>query len=189
LKKDEIFSKLHIRGDYKNRLERIMEKKGFSMDVRNLLLSMFYKMEIAYEDYKTVKQGERTKKEVLEEMISIIEKDCKTIELVNVSKPKKEVEKERQKINKAIDGKVISYPNELDLIYELYDLRSDRYKVSSQYLIFTNTLDTLLNKGRTLDSSEIIRDFDGWSWGTSTVEEEDVYLNLTYQNIRLLMRN
>ena len=49
----DIFSK--IIKDYNNELEIILEQKAFSSDVKNLLLSMLYKIENAYEDYKKVK--------------------------------------------------------------------------------------------------------------------------------------
>ena len=50
----DIFSKINLK-DYNNVLEKILENKNFSEDVKNLLLSMFYKIENAYEEYITVK--------------------------------------------------------------------------------------------------------------------------------------
>ena len=50
--KDDIFSKLK---DYNNILENVLEQKDFSVDAKNLLLSMLYKIENGYQDYKTVK--------------------------------------------------------------------------------------------------------------------------------------
>ena len=41
--------------DYNNELETVLEKKDFSEDVKNLLLSMIYKVETSYSDYKKAK--------------------------------------------------------------------------------------------------------------------------------------
>ena len=55
--KEEIFSKFK---DYNRELEKILEKKNFSKDTKNLLLSMFYKLEISYNDYYAVKRKSKT---------------------------------------------------------------------------------------------------------------------------------
>ena len=61
--KEEIFSKFK---DYNKELEKILEKKDFSKDTKNLLLSMFYKLDISYNDYSKVKRNTKTKAEYLE---------------------------------------------------------------------------------------------------------------------------
>ena len=56
MEKNKILSKFNIDiKDYNNELEKILESKLFSYDVKNLLLSMLYKIENAYKDYETVK--------------------------------------------------------------------------------------------------------------------------------------
>ena len=60
MKKEDIFSKLYIK-DYNNQLEKILENKKFSEEVKNLLLSMFYKIEVAYNDYSKIKADSKTK--------------------------------------------------------------------------------------------------------------------------------
>ena len=84
MKKEDFLSKLNIK-DYNNQLEDILEKKSFSEGAKNILLNILYKIETAYEDYNKVKIDTITKKDILEEIIEIIEKQCKEIELV---KPK-----------------------------------------------------------------------------------------------------
>ena len=54
MKTKKIFSKLNIK-NYNDELEEILESKLFSFDVKNLLLSMLYKIENAYQDYMAVK--------------------------------------------------------------------------------------------------------------------------------------
>ena len=56
MEKNNILSKLNINiRDYNNELEKILENKLFSYDVKNLLLSMLYKIENSYKDYEAVK--------------------------------------------------------------------------------------------------------------------------------------
>ena len=83
MKKIKILSKFNIdMKDYNNELEKILENKLFSYDVKNLLLSMLYKIENAYKDYETVKRQVPTKKEYIENILRIIKEKCLKILLV-----------------------------------------------------------------------------------------------------------
>ena len=64
MEKEKLISKLNIK-DYNNQLEKILSKKTFTEDTKNLLLSMLYKIENAYEDYKKVSVDAKTKREIL----------------------------------------------------------------------------------------------------------------------------
>ena len=187
LGREELFSKLNIK-DYNNKLEKIIAKKAFSLDTKNLLLSMLYKMEVSYEDYSKVKVDTKLKRDILEEMLRIIEIDCKYIELVKPTLERNEVLKDRKSISIKKERKVISYPNEKALIYALYNIKRKKFEVTSEYTVIKKSMEDLLNNGSSTDSSEIIRDFDGWSWNVSLTDIEDLYLNLAYQNIQMLVR-
>ena len=50
-KAEKLLRKIHIK-DYTNSLEKVLEGKYFSVDTKNLLLSMLYKIENAYKDYE-----------------------------------------------------------------------------------------------------------------------------------------
>ena len=66
MEKNKILSKFNIDiKDYNNELEKILESKLFSYDVKNLLLSMLYKIENAYKDYETVKVEVPSKREYI----------------------------------------------------------------------------------------------------------------------------
>ena len=69
--KEDIFSKINLK-DYNNILENILEQKDFSEDTKNLLLSMLYKIEMAYNDYEKVKQNVETKEEFLTNIILLM---------------------------------------------------------------------------------------------------------------------
>ena len=185
--REEFLSKLNMR-DYSNKLEKIIDKKAFSMDTKNLLLNMFYKMESAYEDYNRVKVDTMAKRDMLEEMLGIIETDCKFIELAKPTQSKKEILEQRKNVAVQKERKVVSYPNERDLIHAIYSIKRSKFEVLSKYNITKNGIENLLNSGNNDNNSEIIRDFDGWSWNVAISDIEDLNLNLVYQNIQMLVR-
>lgn len=184
--REEIFSKLNIK-DYNNELEKILEKKSFSEGAKNILLNILYKMETAYEDYNKVKVYTNAKKEMLQEMLKIIDKDCKEIELV---KPKlNEETKLGDKKFIVEDSKIVSYPNEKTVCYGLYNLSTNKISINSKYSFLKRPLEKVLNKGKTIDLEEIVRDFDGWSWNVVKEEIENYICNIVYQNIKILVGN
>lgn len=184
--REEIFSKLNMK-DYNNELEKILERKNFSEGTKNILLNILYKMETAYEDYNKVKVYTNVKKEMLQEMLKIIDKDCKEIELV---KPKlNEVTKLGDEKFVVEDNKIISYPNEKTVCYGLYNLSRNKININSKYNFLKKALENLLNKGNIIDKEELLRDFDGWSWNVVIEEIEDYVCNLVYQNVKILVGN
>ena len=64
--KEDFFSRFK---DYNKELEKILDHKEFSQEAKNLLLSMFYKLEAAYQDYSTVKRHCFTKQEYLQKIL------------------------------------------------------------------------------------------------------------------------
>ena len=68
--------------NYHNMLEKILDKKDFTANTKSLLLSMLYKLEAAYNDYKTVKVMVKNKDEFLKEIIETIEEKCVIIKLL-----------------------------------------------------------------------------------------------------------
>ena len=86
MKKQKILSRFNINvKDYNIELEEILDKKTFSEEAQNLLLSIFYKIENFYSDYKVVKREVPTRDEFIESLIKIIFKYCNKID---VMKPK-----------------------------------------------------------------------------------------------------
>ena len=75
----KIFSKFK---DYTEMLEEILDKKYFSGQIKNLLLSMLYKIEISYNDFEKVKKVVREKEEYIDDILNIIQKYCDNINCV-----------------------------------------------------------------------------------------------------------
>lgn len=176
MEKEKLLSKLNIK-DYNNQLEKILTKKAFSGDTKNLLLSMLYKVESAYEDYKTVNVETKTKKEILEEILDIIENDCEMIEIVKTQDSKTLPE----------EKKIITYLNARKMLYEIYQLKQKKFEIQNKYEIIKPALETTLNQGYSISSNEIIRDFDGWSWNIDIDEIENITANVIYQTIKILI--
>ena len=129
MEKEKFLSKFNIT-DYNNELEDILEKKSFSEGTKNILLNILYKMETSYEDYNKVKKETGTKKDILEEVLQIVRKKCKEIEIV---KPKidKKTKLEDKKFILEKD-KIIVYPNEKDMYFALLNLQDNKYKIEKE---------------------------------------------------------
>lgn len=178
LEKENLISKLNIK-NYNNQLEKILTKKDFSEDTKNLLLSMLYKVENAYDDYSTVNKDTKTKKETLEEILEIIEKNCEQIEIVKTRESKCIIE----------EKKIITYLNTQKILYEIYQIKQQKFKVFEQYEIIKPAIEEALNQGYSIASNEVIRDFDGWSWNIVTEDIDNLDINLIYQTLRILVGN
>lgn len=176
MEKEKFIYKLNIK-DYSNELEKILDKKTFSEDAKNLLLNMIYKIENSYNDYKTANVDVKSKKEILEEILRTINKDCDNIEIV------------KSKKNEVIynDKKIISYLNAKKILYDIYELQSKKFKVTKKYKILKTIIEDTLNQGYSISNTEIIRDFDGWSWNILINEIENIKANLIYQILKILV--
>ncbi|MBO4816383.1 MAG: hypothetical protein J5507_05745 [Clostridia bacterium] len=142
-------------------------------------------METAYEDYNKVKQETDLKKEFLEDIIEVIKKKCKEIELVKPKLDKKtKLEDKKYIVEK---NKIISYPNEKTVYYGLCNMKNDVFKINKEYTVFQKPIEQLLNSGYIMDLEELIRDFDGWAWNVATEDIENYTYNLIYQNIKMLV--
>lgn len=184
--KKDFFSKLK---NYNNELEQVLEKKTFSSDIKNLLLSMFYKVEVSYKDYQKVKRVDKDKNDLMEELIKVIEKNCNKIEIVepNSSKGKVLQKYNLYSISDRTYKKIISYPIEADLLYAIADIERSYYYINEDHYIENKIFEKMLSIGYCMNLKEIIRDFSGWSWKIETKEIENISYNLIYQIIRILV--
>lgn len=132
--KEDLFSKLNIK-DYNNQLENILENKPFSEGAKNILLNILYKMETAYEDYNKIKVDTKSKKDLLTEIINVIENDCKEIELVKPRLNEETKLGDKTFITEEDKGKLISYPNEKTVFYSLCHLDNKNFIIPNKYII------------------------------------------------------
>jgi len=178
--KEKILSKLNIK-DYRNELELILDTKKFDEEAKNLLLSIFYKIDNFYKDYSLVKKESENKNKFLEEYINIIKTKCKSIKILQ---PQETSKTKRYEINRA-KGEIKTFPNENILVQALYELAE--VQLTGKKIEFTNKciLD-MLNKGNTINSTEPIRDFNGWSWKIELNNTKTMEYNLIFQNFLIL---
>ena len=181
--KEKILSKLNMK-DYKNELELILEEKNFDEEAKSLLLGIFYKLDNFYKDYMTVKKDTELKNQYLEDFINIIKTKCKYIYLI---KPQDFKEKKKYEVDKK-RGEIKCVPNEIILLYAVYEL-SEKDISEEKYLLedFTKIcVNNVLNKGKTINEIEPIRDFNGWSWNIQIDNSTNIVYNLIFQNILIL---
>lgn len=184
-KKEDLFGKLNIK-DYNNQLEEVLETKNFSSDTKNFLLSILYKIEIAYNDYYRVKSLKQTKGEFIEEIIETLKNNCESIDLIKPSDERynKFIEKKEKCIVNKEKKSIISLYNEQIFLFAILKLRDTHYKFKDA--IVGNPLKELFEYGRNINAKEVIRDFDGWSWHIETKLVESIECNLVFQNILML---
>lgn len=188
MKKSDFFSKITVK-NYNNVLEEILEKKKFPSNAKNLLLSIFYKVELGYTDYKTIKRLEITIGQFLEEIIETIRDKCEKIELVEPNSKKGQVLTKHglTSISDSNSKTIISFPIEKELLYAIYNLRDDDFRIKKKYPLISTTLSNILRIGSNIEIKEVIRDFNGWSWDIDKNNIENFECNLIYQNIRILL--
>lgn len=188
--KEDIFSKINLK-DYNNILENILEQKAFSEDVKNLLLSMLYKIENGYEDYETVKVNVISKKYFLKKIVQIIKEECTQIKLIRPLSEESKILEEKH-ANYVIDkekGEIMVYPNERMALEAIITLNQKEIPLEKEYDLFSNSLETILLTGQRMNLVEVIRDFNGWSWDITTSQMESKNINILYQNLLLLLGN
>ena len=183
--KEELFSKFK---DYNNELEEILEKKDFSKDAKNLLLSMFYKLESSYKDYQTVKRRVKSKQEYLENILDNI-KQCLQIRLI---KPNTEEFNEFIKENKIYDvdlklKKISVIENEISLLSAILELNNFKIYLGEEYNLIRNAFPYLINTANDMNNIEVLRDFNAFSWNIDFEEIQDIPVNLVYENLKILL--
>ena len=182
-----------LKKDYNQELEEIAESKRFEKEAQNLLLSMLYKVEASYDDYKTVKREVPTKEAFLQNIIDIVKKYCKEIEIARPnSLLEKELTKSRCKIleeepdNKYNnEQKIIFFPNEKVVLYSI--IRAGIEKINPKLSLKDKAMLMTIQIGKCIAYSESIRDFNGFSWTTGVSEIESLDCNIVYTDLIYLL--
>lgn len=184
--KEDIFQLIKMK-NYNNALERILEKKDFTEDVKNLLLSMLYKIENSYEDYETVKKDVQTKSQYIRNLLNIIN-NINEIILAKPNSEEDEMLKKEGKVCKVDEekGQIIVYQNEQMMLKALYEISPKQIEIKEKYELYKKVLEQLLSKGYVYNNAEVIRDFNGWSWDINKKEIEDLEYNVLYQNMLMI---
>ena len=174
----KLFSKFKNQNDD---LEAILINKTFSTFIKNLLLSMIYKIEISYDDYSEVKQVNKTSKEIIFEINKTIEKYCDFIQLADPNDNTLEKNKVLGLVNLQ-ERSIFSYPTEVALLYSILSIMPKYYYIKDEY-IFKNLIQSSLVDGFIANTIEIIQDFNGWTWDNSPKTNSQFISHLIYHNL------
>lgn len=187
-KNEKLLDKI-VKKDYNNELERILEKKPYAENVKSILLSILYKLETSYKDYKQVKQDVVSKEELIEGIINVIENDCDEIKLVKPHSKESEIIGDRTFLVEKRKKRIICYNIERKVLYCLAKISKKNKIIQDNYFVINKTLSDLINVGACINEVEPLRDFNGYSWTTIPKEIESISHNLIYQNLLLLVGN
>ena len=179
--KDNIFKSI-ANNSFNNSLEEVLSKKNFSEDIKNTLLSIFYKLDNGYDDYKTVKRNTYEKKEYMQKITKIIDRNCENIIFLQNK------EKDQELINKK-DKEIKCYPVDTNILYSIAKIQNKNVVVNFLDKNLEKAVSFVLNIGNNINIVEPLRDFNGFSWNISPKEIEDIDCNLIYQNIIFLVGN
>lgn len=174
--------------NYNNMLEKILEKKDFTANTKSLLLNMLYKLEIAYNDYETVKVLVKTKEEFFKDIIETIDKKCAVIKLVE---PSSEIGEKMIKNNEqalAENGSELTcFPTENSLLVGITILMDNNFHVRPTYRIIDFVITDFFNISYGLNIQECLFNFDGWSWNNQFKLEYQYLYSILYYNFLTLV--
>ena len=173
--KEGIFSKVN----YNTELETLLDTKAYSDEAKSLVLNAAYKIENSYKDYQKIKQSQKSKNDIIEELVRALENNCQSIEILDPKK--KQLKMYVDKKNKLIK----TFPNEIDLLQAIHYVKTPYAKNIQD--IFEKTFVIALEKGMAIGGAEIIRDFNGWSWNNIIEDDESKFYNLIYQDLVFLI--
>lgn len=174
--------------DYNKLLEQVLEKKYFSGSAKNIILSMAYKIENSYNDYKTVKRNVKGKDEFLLETINNIQNYCEHIKLVEPNSENASLLK-KYKVNALTNEKeksILAFPTEIAILYAISDISPKFFYIDDNYTL-KKQFQYMLVDGNNQNNVEILKCFNGWSWFNEFDENNNFVNNIIYQNLLMLV--
>ena len=184
--KKKFFSKLK---DYNYILDKVLEDKNFSEDAKNLLLNMIYKIEVSYKDYAQIKVVYEKKKHFIDELIKIVSDKCRFLFLIDPSNQEVKMLKEKNvlALTNEREKRIYAYPTELAVLTGIIDINPKYFYISKKYYYIKSQLQRILVEGTILNFTEVIRNFNGWSWNVAEDANIDHTANMIYQAIRIMI--
>ncbi len=186
MKEKKLIEKI-VKKNYNNELEAVLETKNFDEYSKNILLSILYKLETAYKDYKIVKADVMPKEQFLQMIIDIIKNDIDDIQMIKMNSEEAKILGKKTFIVDKKNKKIICYPIERKILYAIAKISKNDRIIKDKYYLIDKTISNLLNTGNNINTVEVIRDFNGFSWDIVSKEIESIEYNLIYQNLRILV--
>ena len=175
-----------IKNDYIYEVEKVLEKKKITNEIRSLVMDTLFKIEETYPNYKRVKVDVLEKKDYIGQIIIALKK-VETIDIMYMQE--KDVLKylTRTTVEKNQRGyyDIQIYQNNLSLLYALQTIVNEEY--GGDELPCSSAFDKILKIGGIYSDIEILRDFSGWNWNRNNIKDFNIYYDIIYKNLLLIL--
>ena len=175
-----------IKNDYIYEIEKILEKKGITNEIKSLVMDTLFKIEETYPNYKRIKVDVLEKRDYIREIVVALKK-VDNIYIMNMQE--KDILKcvTDTKIEKNARGyyDIQIYHNNLSLLYALQTIINEEYGINEQPC--SSAFDKILKIGGIYSNIEILRDFSGWNWNRNKIKNFNIYYDIIYKNLLLIL--
>ena len=175
-----------IKNDYIYEIEKTLEKKGITNEIKSLVMDTLFKIEETYPNYKRIKVDVLEKKDYIREIVVALKK-VDNIYIMNMQE--KDILKcvTDTKIDKNARGyyDIQIYHNNLSLLYALQTIINEEYGINEQPC--SSAFDKILKIGGIYSNIEILRDFSGWNWNRNKIKNFNIYHDIIYKNLLLIL--
>ena len=175
-----------IKNDYIYEVEKVLEKKKITNEIRSLVMDTLFKIEETYPNYKRVKVDVLEKKDYIGQIIIALKK-VENIDIMYMQE--KDVLKclTKTTVEKNQRGyyDIQIYQNNLSLLYALQTIVNEEY--GGDELPCSSAFDKILKIGGIYSDIEILRDFSGWNWNRNKIKDFNIYYDIIYKNLLLIL--
>ena len=175
-----------IKNDYIYEVEKVLEKKKITNEIRSLVMDTLFKIEETYPNYKQVKVDVLEKKDYISQIIIALKK-VENIDIMYMQE--KDVLKclTKTTVEKNQRGyyDIQIYQNNLSLLYALQTIVNEEY--GGDELPCSSAFDKILKIGGIYSDIEILRDFSGWNWNRNKIKDFNIYYDIIYKNLLLIL--
>ena len=175
-----------IKNDYIYEIEKTLEKKGITNEIKSLVMDTLFKIEETYPNYKRIKVDVLEKRDYIREIVVALKK-VDNIYIMNMQE--KDILKcvTDTKIEKNARGyyDIQIYHNNLSLLYALQTIINEEYGINEQPC--SSAFDKILKIGGIYSNIEILRDFSGWNWNRNKIKNFNIYYDIIYRNLLLIL--
>ena len=175
-----------IKNDYIYEIEKTLEKKGITNEIKSLVMDTLFKIEETYPNYKRIKVDVLEKRDYIREIVVALKK-VDNIYIMNMQE--KDILKcvTDTKIEKNARGyyDIEIYHNNLSLLYALQTIINEEYGINEQPC--SSAFDKILKIGGIYSNIEILRDFSGWNWNINKIKNFNIYYDIIYRNLLLIL--
>ena len=170
--------------EFSEEMGNLIDIKRFSPQIANLILSMIYKIDDSYNNYKKIKRIVPNKINFLNNIYDDVKNYCSVIDIIKITNDNQiKMKSERLRIkspDKHLSNPVIySFPTEKDLLYAIIKSEIDN-NLNIEMSLEERAVLTTIGIGKAISRAEMLRDFNGWSWSIDRNEIESTECNIIY---------